>query len=731
MKYIILILGLSAIAGLTSLSAVSVAEADGVLIPMPPHPNEPFPPALSIKYHKVEINIDDQVARTRVDQVFLNPSPRDLEATYIFPIPEGASVSKFSMYTGDEELRGEILDKNEARKIYEDIVRRKKDPALLEYVGRDMFKARVYPVPARGEKRIRLDYSQILKMDGNLCEYRYSLNTEKFSAEPIEEVRLRISLTSTSRIKSVYSPTHDVQVNRQSDHSVEIEYAEKETKPDKDFILYYTVSDEDLGLNLLTYRESGEKGFFIAMISPGTEFQEIKVSHKDILFVLDHSGSMRGEKLAQAKEALLSCLDGLNAGDRFNLIVFNDEVDEYRAELLLASQENLWSAKQFIRQVEAGGSTNIHEALLTALRRIKNHSRPGIIIFLTDGLPTVGVQDISKILTNVKRTNEEQMRLFTFGVGYDVNTQLLDRLASENKGISEYVRPEENIEAKVSNFYSKIANPVLTDLALDFGGLEVTEIYPKVLPDLFKGSQLLILGRYEGQGGTSIILRGNAEGKRRTYTYKGYFPKFLVKNDFIPRLWAGRKIGYLIEEIRSHGENKELVDEIVYLSKKYGIMTEYTSFLVDLDEKVSRKEVESKAGRIMAEKAAPSVGGSAVNQSMNARALQFSAQVPPNVYFDASGQRQEIKGVSQIGQKTFFNKKGNWVDNEFLENKQKIIQVKRFSKAYFQLLGKDKNIGQYLALGENVLFNVGRNSVQIGEVGKEEFSKDELDALFR
>lgn len=707
----------------------SVCLADGVIIPMPPRPGEPFPPALSIKYHRVDVEITDQVARTKVDQVFINHHPRDLEGTYIFPIPENASISRFSMWVAGEELRGEILDRDEARRVYEEIVRRKRDPALLEYVGRDAFKARIYPIPGRGEKRVTLDYQEVLKLDNGLCQYRYSLDTEKFSRDPIEEVKIAISLVSRSPIKSVYSPTHEIEVERKSDRQVEITYVERNTRPDRDLILYYTVSEEELGLNLLTYREDGEKGFFLGMISPSQQVFRSRVVEKDIVFVLDRSGSMSGEKIEQAKSSLLFCLNSLNPKDRFNLICFNERVDEYERGLVEASPAHVKGARRYIRALEAVGGTDINTALLTALREIERAERPAFVVFLTDGLPTVGETHPPTILDNVKEAVKGKPRIFAFGVGYDVNTQLLDRLASENRGTSDYVRPEEDIEVKVSSFYTKIASPVLTDLELDFGRIRVSEIYPRVLPDLFKGSQLIILGRYDGRGSTRVRLSGLAGEKRRDFSYKAKFPRGNEEMDFIPRLWASRKIGYLIEEIRSHGENKELVDEIVRLSKEYGIVTEYTSFLVDVDEKVAMRDLEKKAYKVMSEAAAPATGGWAVNQSKNVRALQRSAQVPQNVYYDAHGRAQQVKGVAQIGVKNFFNKKENWVDSDYDPN-QKLIKVKRFSRAYFQLIERDDAVAQYLSLGDEVLFNIGRNSIQIGGEGKEEFTEKELARLF-
>lgn len=309
----------------------SITFADGIIIPRP-RPGEPILPPLAIKYHHVHIEINNQVAKTDIDQVFINDQHRDIEGTYIFPLPEKAAISEFAMWTDGKRLVGEILDKEKARKIYEDIVRRMKDPALLEYIGTNMFKASVYPIPARGEKRIQLNYTQILKLDFGICYYFYPLNTEKFSPRPLNNVTITAKITSNVPIKSVYSPTHNIKITKKDDYNIIVSYEENNVKPDKNFELYYTVSKEDIGLNLLTHKEKAEGGFFMVLVSPKQEIK--KTIKKDIAFVVDTSGSMAGEKIHQAKESLKFCINSLNIGDRFNLISFSTEIEKFKPDLI-------------------------------------------------------------------------------------------------------------------------------------------------------------------------------------------------------------------------------------------------------------------------------------------------------------------------------------------------------------------------------------------------------------
>jgi len=717
------------ICGLTLILVVflsPIALADGFIIPRPLRPHGPFPPNLSIKYHHVEVKIDNQVAQTAVDQVFINNFHRDIEGTYIFPIPDDASIYNFSMYMGNEEIKGKILDKDEARRIYEHIVRRKRDPALLEYFQDGMFKASVYPIPAKGETRIKLYYSEILKLNGGICGYRYTLNTEKFSKDPLQSVKLTVEINSKRPIKSIYSPSHNVRIEKESDHHAKITYVEENTRPDKDFFLYYTASEKDIGFDLLPYQDEDKNGYFLAMISPQVEVSADKTLSKNLIFILDTSGSMSGEKIKQAKGALSFCLNSLNKGDRFNIIDFDDQIRDFKPGLVRANHMNIREALSFVDRCEAEGGTNINDALLTGLKQIEGNESASFIIFLTDGLPTVGETGIKNILGNVKGANRSATRIFVFGVGYDVNTRLLDQLAQDNHASCDYVRPSEDIEVKVSSFYKKISYPILTDIKLSFGEVRVYDLYPKELPDIFKGTQLLVLGRYRNGRHTKVTLSGSTRGTTRRFTYEVSFSPD-DKNDFIPRLWATRRIGYLIDQLRLHGQDKELVDEVVRLSKKYGIITEYTSFLVDADYRLAADELAPQAGRHLKRGLREEVGKGAVNRTIAMKSYQ-DALTAPQVYLDAEGKKQRMTKVVQVGNRTFFNKNGLWVDTAY-EGKVEPVKVKRFTEAYFKLLGKVPQVGRFLALGDEVIFLLHGKAIHISDEGKSDFTPSELRSL--
>jgi Ca-activated chloride channel family protein len=583
---------------LLALASTSSARAQGLLIPS----DKSLAP-LAMVGHEVHIAIEDQVAVTRVVQTFRNSTDRALEATYIFPVPKGASVHKFTMWVNGKEVNGELVEANKARTIYTDIVRRTQDPGLLEYMDSNLLKLRVFPVPAHGDQKVSLSYTAVAQNDAGLVEVVYPLRTDK-NQTAMETFSIDATLTSQHPIQSVYSPSHAITVTRKDDRHAKIHFEKNQATVDKDFQLFYTSGAKDVGLTAMFQRPvRGEDGHFMLLISPRAELSRTQQIPRDMVFVLDTSGSMQGKRIEQARAALKFCLGNLNKHDRFGLIHFATTVTKYQEELLPADRAHVEKAKKWVSGLEAVGSTNIDEALATALAmrpatpEFHNHlahhlsaqdmryGRSFTVVFFTDGQPTIGECNPEKIVQNAMAKNTADTRIFTFGVGDDVNAVLLDQLADKTRSVSTYVRESEDIEAKVSSLYSKISKPVLTNLKLKVDpGVKLTEVYPPQLPDLFHGSQLVVLGKYSGKGPTYITLTGMVGKETREFAYEVPFPaRTKADKAFVEGLWARRKVGYLLDQIRANGENKELVQEVIRLAKKHGITTPYTSYLVAPD----------------------------------------------------------------------------------------------------------------------------------------------------
>ena len=705
-KYILLIL-LTLSAGL-----MSPAAGDGIIIvDPPPGVDVRLDQSLAIKYHHVDIQIKDQVATTRVDQVFVNDQPWTAEGTYIFPLPEGAAVSDFVMWVDGKAVHGEVLEADEARAIYDDVVRRMKDPALLEYVGRKALKASVFPIPPGEERKIELEYSQILPVEDGLVHYLYPLSTERYSSRPLEDLTIRAEIESKEPLKAVYSSRHEVSIDREDDYHALLGMEQSDVLPDRDFELFYTISTEKIGLNLLSYKEEDQDGFFLLLAAPDVEVDEEEIVARDVILVLDTSGSMDGDKMVQAREAAKYILDHLNPLDRFAIVSFATTTKSFRLELEPASEAG--EGRDFVDRLEAIGATDINRALSEATG-LAEEDRPSTIIFLTDGLATEGVTETGAILENVDREAPDNVRIFSFGVGDDVDTDLLDQISLDHGGASTYVRPYEKIDEEVSAFYSKMKTPVLSDLTIDYGDIVVDQVYPQEIPDLFAGSQLILLGRYREGGPAQITLEGVVNKEKQSYVYQDVFFRKDGGDDFIPRLWATRAVGYYLTQIRLYGEKQEWIDSIVALSTRYGIITPYTSFLVQEKDifsaegrDVVMEEVESV---VEAAAEAPASGEWAVEEAAyqgRMSAAPVEAAMPANMTISAgidgtSKTVQVSEVVKNVGSKTFLWRNETWIDTTF-DSSMKTKKVAFLGEEYFDLISEEPVLGSYFALGERVI----------------------------
>ncbi|MCW8813718.1 MAG: VIT and VWA domain-containing protein [Chlorobium sp.] len=711
---------------LTLLLTIS-AFADGlIIIPKPQPLQSPYP--LEVLYHHVDVKINGNIAETFIDQEFYNPSNNMLEGYYIFPIPKDAVINKFSMEINGKMVSAELLDATKARQIYEDIVRQIKDPALLEYTGQGIFKVRIFPIEPRSKKKVTISYREVLNSDNEMYEYVYPLNTEKFSAKPVKSVSVKVELKTNKEIKNIYSPTHSIDVVNKDNHNALISFEEENTKPDIDFKLYYRTDNDHVGLSLLTYKSGNEDGYFLLTAGPSFIINDNQIDDKDITFVLDVSGSMAGDKLKQAKKALLYCVNNLNRGDRFDIIRFSTEAYSLFGQIESASENNIKKAEKFINDLKPVGGTNIEEALNLALKEKGNSSRTHLIVFITDGKPTIGETADENLLKKIEKSNKQNVRIFTFGIGNEINTHLLDKITEQTKAFRNYISENEDIEVKVSSFYDKVQSPVLTNLSLSFSGKTKTfQTYPNNLPDLFKGSGVTIFGRYSGSGSSDIELNGTIKGERKSFYLKADFSKDNDEYDFIPPLWASRRIGYLLYQIRLNGEDKELVDEITQLAREQGIVTPYTSYLIMEDEEIRisrnemvddfqtlppapelKKEAEGDFGAMKQKSGDRSVTASEEIRDLNsasnyAETKQGSGRMN---YKDSEGNEMNLtQQVKNIQGRAVYQSGKFWIDSELQNQKaknQKRIQFN--SDEYFQLLNDKPETSQLLALGQNVRF---------------------------
>lgn len=744
------------------------AFADGLIIvrnppPRPmPHPHPVFAP-LEVVFHKVDVSIDGQKATTQVDQEFFNPNAVALEGEYIFPIPNGAHIDKFTMRVGGKDLEAELLDAGKARAIYEEIVRSQRDPALLEYTGRAAFRVRIFPLEPRAAKKVQLSYTELLRSDAAVVSYLYPLNTEKFSAQPLKTASIRVQIAQTSPIKSLYSPSHSVEIKRDGGRKATIGWETTNTRPDRDFQLLFSTAESEVGLNLLTQKSGSDDGAFVLLASPGADVMKPgeKANAKDVVFVVDTSGSMAGKKLEQAKKALTFCVENLNDVDRFEVLRFATESEACFDKLSDAAKTNREQAQKWIEALKPIGGTAINEALRRALKlRPVSSERPFVVIFLTDGQPTVGETNEDRIVASVASGGSGDAgaatRIFCFGIGNDVNTHLLDKIVERTRAASQFVLPEEDLEVKVSAFFTKIKEPLLTSLKVTWPeGVRVSKLYPSPLPDLFRGDQLVLAGRYTGSGEGDVVLEGMINGQPRRIAQRVKFPESATGNEFVPQLWATRRVGFLLDEIRLRGESKELRDEVVDLARRYAIVTPYTSYLIVEDEArrgvpvtmrslqeldrdaATRGRLEqswkalpaakagadanynARANKAFKDAAAPAEALSAVTTETSkavAAATPAPGMAAPSAPVLAKQMHQAQQAARVVNGKTFYQNGSQWTDaTAQLQKAAKRQQIKFASEEYFRLLTENRDAAQWLALGRNVQFTLGDTLFEITE----------------
>src|SRR4051812_10976888 len=567
------------------------------ILPWHPHPI-PQPPS-TYKIDSIEVNakLNDQVARVQVSQTFENTGSAPMEVSFMFPLPYDGAIDQLTLLIDGKETQAKLLSKEEARRRYEEIVRKNRDPALLEWVGNGMFQTNVFPIPSGAKRTVTLRYSQLLRKNYGLTDFIFPLSTAKYTSEPVGKVKFQLAIETSAPIKNIYSATHSLEIERPDKTHAIVKYEAKKTVPGEDFRLFFDTGEKSVAASVVSYRpKSSEDGYFLMLSSPEVKAADAKPTPKTVVFVVDRSGSMSGEKIEQAKGAAKFVLNNLRDGDLFNIVAYDSEISTFKPELQKLSADTRAAATGFIDGLYAGGSTDIHGALKRALDMLADNKRPTYVLFLTDGLPTSGETGEATIVKHAEEANHVHARVFAFGVGYDVNSRLLDKLARSNFGLSQYVRPNENIEATVSALYRKIGAPVMTGVKLAInvendsnGAPAVNRLYPKGEFDLFAGDQVVLVGRYHASGKAKVKLKGKIGDKEKTFDFPADFSeKSDDTNTFVAKLWATRRVGDIIDELDLKGRNEELVKELVALATEHGILTPYTSFLAEESSDIRR-----------------------------------------------------------------------------------------------------------------------------------------------
>jgi Ca-activated chloride channel family protein len=699
-----------------------------------------------------EVRILQQIATTTMDVALANPTNRNQESEMLIPVPEGAVVRSFTFEGSSKEPTAKLLPKAEAQSIYRSIVAKLRDPALLEFAGYSVIRSSVFPISGGGKQRVRITYEQVLKADGNRIDYVLP-RSESFEASAIPwAISLRI--TASSPISGVYSPSRQVTVEHSGNQQALVKTAGKAQLEPGPFRLSYLANSESVTASLLAYpdaRVGGGYFLLLAGVPAGMQRQESAIK-REVTLVLDRSGSMKGEKIDQARDAALQVLEGLEEGEAFNILDYSDSVAKFSEQPVIKDAKILGQARSYIKRIKAVGGTNIHDALVEALRQPPTPNMLPLLIFLTDGQPTVGVTGEAQIRKTVVETNVHKRRIFSFGVGYDVNAPLLTSISTATRATPTFVFPNENVEVKVSDVFERLSGPVLADpklATLDGSGALTTravrDLLPNELNDLFEGDQLVVLGQYQTDEPLHFRLSGNYLGAPRTFDLKFDLSKATTRNSFVPRLWASRKIARLVEVITEAGAEitsahfantvaynnaamrsqndpklKELVDEIIRLSTEFGVLTEYTAFLAtdgtDFNDLVQLNARARDSLVNNAQNVRSGMGG-LTQAANNSTQISQSNMNRSNTYLAQNMERVEITTVQQITDRTFFKRNNRWVDANALKNESakpdRVVEVgtPEFYKLVDQLLREGRE--GILALSGELLLVVDGKTVLI------------------
>ena len=674
-------------------------------------------PCFSVKYCTVSTEIAGGKARTKIEEDIVGIAKRTVNAVLIFPLPKG--VGRHDAALGSDaraaKLGVKYLTAAEAQGIYEKIAKATGATKVLALADRPALMVSSFPLQLKNKITLALSHS-VTDASGMLS-YECPMPATDFALGPVARLSVNAAVRSDKPIRAMFSPTHDTSIERKGLNEAKVRVAADNWFGGGSFRLLYVADDAPLGLRVLAHRAEGEtEGYFMVIGNPTGSAGKDKVIEKDVLFVLDTSGSMRGEKIGQARSAIEYCLKNLNEGDRFNIVTFGTEVKTFRSGLVARTGKALSDASDFIDGIVAVGRTNISGALSKGLAGKPVKGRPRIMIFLTDGTPTAGELVPENIIKQVPDLNSSKTRIFVMGVGHEVNAHLLDRLAEETEGSSEYVSPDEEIDVKVAALYNRLSNPFLTDVQIAFGDLMTDSVYPRKVPALFKGSQFMIAGRYRGGGKHTFTISGTLAGEPKKYTCTAALPgKTALDNDYVAPLWAARKIGFLLQEIRLHGENKEVITEIVRLSKKFGIVTEYTAFIAMSGKDMSEKEAYEEATKRMRNAHKVKAGAWAVRQAKNDQALQKAkgAAMPASAaYVDRRGEVKKVDNVKHAGRRVFYLRNGRWEEAE-APGERKVRKIKLFSKEYFKLVRGNAEFREAQSIGDNISINIGNERIVV------------------
>ncbi len=579
-----------------------------------------------IKSHHVEVTINNGFAQTVVDQLFGNSNDHDFEACYSFPLPKAASLSELSLWINGQEVLGEVLEKQQARKVYEQQVAAGKESALAEKNDFMTFDISIGRVKAGQDTRVRLVYYQPITIELNIGRYLYPLaeggvdDTRIAFWESDDRVResftFKLKLKSAFPVKEVRLPGYEQSAQITSgaqsgegekgeggtEYDVLIDSGEGGATLSRDIVFYYRLDDgTPARVELLSYRASPrEEGTFMAVITPAADLKRIGEG-TDWIFVLDRSGSMSGNKIRTLADGVGRVLGKMSPHDRFKIVTFNDQADNMTRGFVTATPEHVqaWIAK--VQGIQSGGGTALFAGLTEGYQGVDADRTTGVIL-VTDGVCNVGPTQHSAFLKMLKQYD---IRLFTFVIGNSANQPLMERLAKDSGGFAMNISDADDIIGRLMQAKIKVTHECLHDVKLSFSGERVKEVTPRVIGNIYMGEQIVLFGRYSGHGEVTLKLSAKISGQERSWSCAAILPETDTENPELERLWALAQIDERMEKIREEGESEALRAEIVRLGTAFSLVSDYTSMVILDDEALENNSLQrSNQQRVQTERAA-------------------------------------------------------------------------------------------------------------------------------
>ncbi len=703
-------------------------------------------PAVVRQSSEIRADLDDRVLRYEVTETFVNRGSGLGEADYVFPLPKGAAFQDLKLSINGELVAGEMMNADKARGIYEQIVRQQRDPALVEWMGYGMLRARIFPIAPGERKKVVVRFQMVAEREGDALRIDYfrgkgvrdaeprlaraGRSDDDFDTDAASRGSFALTYPSLNIYGSPYSPTHSLDVRSRGARR---EVGVRGNAAAITLLLPVRRSSEP-SISVLAHAPRGEDGFALITVTP--PLTASRITARDVTLVLDVSGSMAGVKIRQARAAGKQVLATLSPSDRFKLIDFSTDVRSFRDDFVRATAENLRQASQYLEALDASGSTNISGALDEALQGNSATGRLGLVLFVTDGEPTVGERDPETIAARVARRRGDR-RIFSFGVGADLNVALVERLAVEGRGTAHFVRPEESVERAVSIVASRLTSPVVTDVRVSADGVRLIKRHPSEAADIFTGQDYVLLARYDGSGTAQVRFDGQSAAGPVSWTTRAVFPASSRENSFIARLWATQRVGYLSAQKRKGGGTSELDDEIRELGERYAIPTEFTSYLVlepgmrlndvaatGVSARAANSVIRTESRAVAPQAAAPFDMKRSFEAARDA-ALQRSAK---SLAETDEVELSKSAGMKRIGERSFTLRSGTWVDSRRTDS-MRVVKVRPFSEAYFKLLDLIPDLREPFALGDKVLVAGKLVAIEVTAEGAETLSGSDLSLI--